>query len=174
MNKNCEHCGGQFVAKRPHRKFCSTSCRDKKYRDENKPAIAAYRKKYRQENKATAAASQKKYRDKNKPAKAAYNKKYQQEKKAAIRAYLEKNKTAVAARKKKYNEKKRNQQLAHRPNRHCLNCHSTIPITARSHKKFCSLKCQYTYRRHKDTTGDAAFFELIAATHALSETLTNN
>jgi len=147
MNKNCEQCGGPFVAKQARARCCSRPCRSKKYCKENKAAIAAKKKKYREENKAANAAARKKY--------------------------CKENKAALAAQKKKYREKIRKQKLARLPDRHCLDCHSPIPAAAHLTRKFCSRKCYETYRDYKDTTGDASFFELITATHALSETLTN-
>jgi len=147
MNKTCEQCGGQFVATQARSRFCSHNCSSKQYREKNRAAFNARSNKYREKNKAAIATKKKKYR--------------------------EENKTAFATYQKKYREKIRKQELASRPDRHCLDCHSPIPTTSHTSRQFCSRKCGDTYFNHKDTTGDAAFFELIAATNTLSEILTN-
>ena len=127
MQKKCTKCGEikpieGFAVDSWNKSGRALSCkkcknaRNKKYQEENRDKIAAYKKKYYEENRAKELARVKKYYAENRDEVAAYKKKYDAENRDKLAAYkkkhYEENRDKFSARYKKHYEESRDKYLA--------------------------------------------------------------
>ncbi len=64
--KKCEYCGVEFSPKNSRQKFCSSLCRDKKFRETNKNKLREYKRKYYRDNRTKVLRQKKRYYQKRK------------------------------------------------------------------------------------------------------------
>ena len=126
--KRCPGCGEvktveSFSRDRSKKDGVQTRCKacNRRYREENREAIAEKDRRYREENRESKLESDRRYREENREAIAKYHRRYREENREAVaeRAcrYREENRESIAEYKRRYHEEHR-EVLAYGYRRH--------------------------------------------------------